>query len=100
MEQLSALPDTVKDQIQYRQVDVCDMAALKKALANINVTHGGIKNIIHTAAVVADSTIVATKSSDFEAVLRPKVTGSWNLHIASQELNLPLESFVLCSSTK
>ena len=100
VEELSALPENTRKQCEYRQVDVCDMDALKKALADINATHGGIKNIIHTAAVVTDSTIVATKPSDFEAVLLPKVTGSWNLHVASQELNLALQSFVLLSSTK
>lgn len=84
----------------YRSVDVCDKEALKTALAEINASAGGIKNIIHTAAVVNDATISAAKLSDFEAVLRPKVLGSWNLHQASQELNLALESFVLCSSTK
>ncbi len=100
MEELDALPENTRKQCEYRQVDVCDMDVLKKALADINANYGGIKNIIHTAAVVTDSTIVATKPSDFEAVLLPKVTGSWNLHVASQELNLALQSFVLLSSTK
>ncbi|KAF8196525.1 KR domain-containing protein [Pholiota molesta] len=99
IKELSALPEKVKTRCQYRQVDVCDREALKNALADINRIQGRINNIIHTAAVVTDSTIAATKPTDFEAVLRPKVVGSWNLHVVSQELNLNLESFVLCSST-
>jgi KR domain len=39
-------------------------------------------------------------ATNAENVLRLKVIGSWNLHVASQELNLALESFVLFSSTK
>ncbi|PPQ84949.1 hypothetical protein CVT25_004462 [Psilocybe cyanescens] len=97
--ELSSLPEKAKAHCLYQQVDVGDLESLKKALANINYVHGGIKNIIHAAAVVHDSTIKSTNSSAFEDVLRPKVVGSWNLHIASQELNLALDSFVLCSST-
>jgi thioester reductase-like protein len=73
---------------------------LKIALSEINTYFGGVKHIVHTAAVVNDATIAATNAAGFENVLRPKVIGSWNLHVASQELNLTLESFALFSSTK
>ncbi|KAF8900861.1 hypothetical protein CPB84DRAFT_1778561 [Gymnopilus junonius] len=96
---LAGLPERVRKQCHYRQVDVCDRASLKKTLTDINIAYGGIKNIIHTAAVVKDYTIKATNPSSFTDVLRPKVVGSWNLHAASQELDLALDSFVLCSST-
>ncbi|KAF9473131.1 ketoacyl-synt-domain-containing protein [Pholiota conissans] len=99
LNELSALPEKVKNRCQYRQVDVCDKEQVKKAFASIKDMHGNINHVIHTAAVVSDSSIALTKFSDFEAVLRPKVLGSWNLHLVSQELNLDLESFVLCSST-
>jgi len=36
----------------------------------------------------------------YEQVLRPMVLGSWNLHLASQELPLALESFVLLSCVR
>lgn len=73
---------------------------MKIALSDINGQFGGVKNIVHTAAVVNDATIAATNAAGFENVLRPKVIGSWNLHIASKDLDLALESFVLFSSTK
>ena len=76
------------------------MEALKGALADINHVYGGIKNIIHTAAVVKDGLIRSIDTATYESVLCPKVLGSWNLHVASQELNLALDSFVLFSSTK
>ncbi|KDR66936.1 hypothetical protein GALMADRAFT_232327 [Galerina marginata CBS 339.88] len=99
LKELSDLPEKARRQCLYRQVDVCDMESLKNALADINHVHGGIKNIVHTAAVVNDSTIKSTNPTAFSDVLRPKVIGSWNLHIASQELKLALDSFVLFSST-
>jgi len=82
------------------QVDASSLPSVKAALAHIDSTFGGVKHIIHTAAVVNDAMISATTAASFEAVLRPKIQGSWNLHIASQELGLALDSFVLCSSTK
>ncbi|KAF8811343.1 ketoacyl-synt-domain-containing protein [Phlegmacium glaucopus] len=99
IKELSSLPDSARSQCAYRQVDVCDLPALKIALSDVNSEFGAVKNIVHTAAVVNDATIAATNAAGFENVLRPKVIGSWNLHIASQELNLALESFVLFSST-
>ena len=100
IKELSSLPPSARSHCSYRQVDVCDLTALKFALSEINTQFGGVKNIVHTAAVVNDATIVSTNVAGFENVLRPKVIGSWNLHIASQDLNLTLESFVLFSSTK
>ena len=100
VKELSNLPPSARSQCAYRQVDVCNLPALKIALSDINTQFGGVKNIVHTAAVVNDATIAATNAAGFENVLRPKVIGSWNLHVASQELNLALDSFVLFSSTK
>ena len=34
----------------------------------------GVKNIVHTAAMVNDATIAATNAAGFENVLHPKVT--------------------------
>ncbi|PPQ99823.1 hypothetical protein CVT24_009617 [Panaeolus cyanescens] len=97
-QELATLSPKARTNCLYYQVDVCDQDALKQTLAEVKRAYG-VNHIIHTAAVVNDSTIAATKPSDFEAVLRPKVVGSWNLHVVSQDLNLALDSFVLFSST-
>jgi len=76
----------------YRQVDVCDPLAVKAAFADIDDKLGNIKHIIQTAESVA--------IGSYEAVLQPKVLCAWNLHTASNELGLSLESFVLLSSIK
>lgn len=77
------------------------MHAVKVALGDVNHKHGGIKHIIHAESVVADSSpIISSNIAAYEQVLRPKVHGSWNLHVVSQELNLHLDSFILLSSVK
>jgi len=48
--------------------------------------------------VVSDATIQTVTDESFELVLRPKVIGAWNLHTITEELKLPLKSFVLLSS--
>ncbi|CAA7264464.1 unnamed protein product [Cyclocybe aegerita] len=95
---LARIPEKARGHCMYRQGDAADMQSLKNALADINYLYGGIKNVIHTAAVVKTANIKNFDASAYEDVLRPKVLGSWNLHIACQELNLSLDSFVLCSS--
>lgn len=74
----------------YPQVAVCGLLALKFVLSDI---------ILSTAVTVANGAATAfTNVAGSENVLRPRVIGSWNFHIASQDLNLAL-SFVF-SSTK
>ncbi|TFK38562.1 hypothetical protein BDQ12DRAFT_683838 [Crucibulum laeve] len=82
----------------YVQADVADVVSLLDAVISIQSRHGPIESIIHTAAIVNDSSINNVTESAFEEVLRPKILGAWNLHIISEELSLPLKSFVLLSS--
>ncbi|KAJ3515067.1 hypothetical protein NLJ89_g1986 [Agrocybe chaxingu] len=95
---LARIPEKARGHCMYRQGDAADMQSLKNILADINYLYGGIKNVIHTAAVVKTANIKNFDASAYDDVLRPKVLGSWNLHVACQELNLSLDSFVLCSS--
>ena len=61
IKELSSLPPSARSQCSYLQVDVGDLSALKLALSDINMQLGGVKNIVHTAAVVNDaSTNVAS----------------------------------------
>jgi hypothetical protein len=72
----------------------------RKAVEDPNSWFRNRCDIVYTAAVVNDATIASTNVAGFENVLRPKVIGSWNLHITSQDFNLALELFVLFSRTK
>jgi NAD(P)-dependent dehydrogenase (short-subunit alcohol dehydrogenase family) len=82
------------------QADVCDFDSLRNVITSIQAQYGPIENIIHTAAVVSDATIQTVTDESFELVIRPKVIGAWNLHMISEELKLPLKSFVLMSSVR
>ena len=56
--------------------------------------------VIHTAAVVKDSLIRNLSIANFEDPVKPKLVGAWNLHTATVELHITLESFVLLSSIR
>jgi NAD(P)-dependent dehydrogenase (short-subunit alcohol dehydrogenase family)/acyl carrier protein len=55
-----------------------------------------LRGIVHAAGVLKDRSIAQQSWDDFEAVLPPKVRGSWNLHLATQDRLL--DFFVLFSS--
>jgi KR domain len=82
------------------QADVSDFNSLLNAITSVQALYGPIENIVHTAAVFSDATIQTVTDESFELVLRPKVIGAWNLHAISEELKLPLKSFVLLSSVR
>lgn len=84
----------------YVQADVCDFDSLRNVIIGVQALYGPIENIIHTAVVVSDATIQTVTDESFDPVLRPKVIGAWNLHVISEELKLPLKSFVLLSSVR
>src|SRR6266571_316995 len=55
-----------------------------------------LRGIIHAAGVLDDGVLLEQTPERFERVLAPKVRGSWNLHLLTQEM--PLDFFVLFSS--
>ncbi|MCH9699425.1 MAG: SDR family NAD(P)-dependent oxidoreductase [Gammaproteobacteria bacterium] len=56
----------------------------------------GIRGIIHAAGILDDSAIANTGFDQLAAVLKPKLTGVWNLHQYSKELEL--DCFIVYSS--
>jgi thioesterase domain-containing protein len=55
-----------------------------------------LAGIIHAAGILDDGIIPQQSRARFEAVLRPKVDGGWNLHRLTAER--PLDFFILVSS--
>jgi KR domain/Polyketide synthase dehydratase len=99
-EELLQLQSKTDGRCAYMQADVCDFDSLRTVVTSAQALYGPIENIVHTAAVISDATIQKVTNELFELVLRPKVIGAWNLHTISEELKLPLKSFVLLSSVR
>jgi acyl carrier protein len=57
-----------------------------------------VKGIIHAAGIVSDVRIAEMTREQLVVVMRPKVLGAWNLHLASLRHRLPVDHFVLFSS--
>lgn len=86
--------------IDYLQVDMSDLVSLVDALKVISGRFGTISSIIHTAGVVKDAIISTITPESLQEVIAPKIVGGWNLHLATTQLGLALESFVLLSSIR
>jgi len=78
------------------QCDVTDAAQVEAVFAAIRREVGPIQGVIHTAGVAGRGYLLTSRRQDYEAVLAPKVAGTWNLHKAT--LGDGLAFFVLASS--
>ncbi len=76
--------------------DVADAADVEAVVSEIRATMGPLRGVVHAAGILDDGTLRNLDWSRFDAVLRPKVAGAWNLHCAT--LDDDLDFFVLYSS--
>lgn len=83
-------------QVQYQQVDLNSLEQLEKLIATIEKENGKLNGIIHSAGMISDNFILKKTSAEFTMVLAPKVTGTYNLDLASKNINL--DFLVLFSS--
>jgi acyl transferase domain-containing protein len=90
IEQLGARVDVVA-------ADVADRSAMTALFASFGSTRPALRGIVHAAADVRGEPLAEATAEVRDAVLAPKVTGSWLLHELSRDL--PLDFFVLFSST-
>ncbi|KXG50576.1 Acyl transferase/acyl hydrolase/lysophospholipase [Penicillium griseofulvum] len=81
--------------VQVLQVDVGDSVALDQALRAHMGTMPPIRGCIQGAMTLMDSTFETMTSTAFEASVRAKARGSWNLH---EVLPKDLDFFILLSS--
>ncbi|WP_116244244.1 type I polyketide synthase [Nocardiopsis sp. FIRDI 009] len=75
--------------------DVADPAQVRALLDTVPDDHP-LVGVVHAAGVVDDATAARLDPPTLERVLRPKVDGAWNLHLATADLDL--DAFVLFSS--
>ncbi len=75
--------------------DVADPEAVRALLDTVPDEHP-LTAVFHSAGVVDDATVTRLGAEALERVLRPKVDGAWNLHLATADRDL--DAFVLFSS--
>ncbi|MEL6927552.1 MAG: hybrid fatty acyl-AMP ligase/type I polyketide synthase [Cyanobacteria bacterium J06600_6] len=82
--------------INVAQADITDLEALSKAIASFTTAESSLRGVIHAAGLLKDGLLQNQTWSSFQQVIAPKLTGAWNLHQATIELEL--DFFVLFSS--
>jgi 8-amino-7-oxononanoate synthase len=73
--------------IEIIQADITDYDAVVRAIHELPPTNP-IKGIIHAAGILDDGLFQNISWERFQKVLQPKVMGAWNLHLATQDLDL------------
>jgi acyl transferase domain-containing protein/acyl carrier protein len=76
--------------------DVSDAIQLQQVIDKIKNEMPLLRGVIHAAGVLDDSSLLNLNPARMDKVMRPKIHGAWNLHLAT--LNMPLDFFVLFSS--
>lgn len=83
--------------VTIARADVSNLDELRSVIDNAEQSHPPIRGIIHAAGVLSDGVIRQQTWESFTAVMAAKVSGSLHLHALTQ--HLPLDFFVLFSST-
>ncbi|WP_437275958.1 SDR family NAD(P)-dependent oxidoreductase [Sorangium sp. So ce375] len=76
--------------------DVADPEQIARTLDRIEEALGPLGGVVHAAGVIADAPLERLDPATVTSVFAPKVTGAWNLHVATRGRALDL--FVLFSS--
>ena len=71
--------------IQLEFADICDYAQLAQIISNVQLP---LRGVIHAAGILDDGLLTSLSWERFQAVLEPKITGAWNLHLATEKLDL------------
>ncbi|UAA37463.1 SDR family NAD(P)-dependent oxidoreductase [Paraneptunicella aestuarii] len=74
--------------VEYEQLDIADSAQVQALVKDIVSKHKQLNGVIHSAGVIYDSFIMRKTSEDFAKVMSPKVTGTVNLDLATQDLDI------------
>ena len=99
---LEALREATGATVMVMSADVSNREQMSALLREIEIeieikqTLPPLRGIIHAAGVLDDGILLEQDKERFEKVMAPKVQGSWNLHLLTQEQ--ALDFFVLFSS--
>jgi myxalamid-type polyketide synthase MxaB len=78
------------------QADVCDFEELARVVDEAQAPPWVLRGVVHAAGILDDGLLVNQTWERVEAVMAPKVYGSWNLHVLTRDLSM--DFFVLFSS--
>ncbi|MBL8149457.1 MAG: SDR family NAD(P)-dependent oxidoreductase, partial [Blastocatellia bacterium] len=81
---------------EYYQADISKVEDIRQVVQTVYEQFGRLNGILHCAGVLSDNYIAKKNVSKIVNVLQPKVKGTINLDLATQELSLDL--FVMFSS--
>ncbi|QJB46195.1 type I polyketide synthase [Dolichospermum flos-aquae] len=86
----SAIKELEKTGVQVLVVeaDVSDVTGMTEAIATIQSTCPPLKGIFHIAGLSQQNLLTNITTNDMDAMLRPKVFGTWNLHQLTLDLHL------------
>ncbi|MFE3190889.1 SDR family NAD(P)-dependent oxidoreductase [Nocardia sp. NPDC059240] len=90
----AALLEELADLGAKARIIACDIADRESVRRLVNSLE--LSAVIHTAGVLDDGTIGSLTTEQVDRVLAPKVAGAWNLHEATEGIDL--SAFVLFSS--
>ncbi|MGF1521110.1 MAG: alpha/beta fold hydrolase [Leptolyngbyaceae cyanobacterium] len=82
--------------VQVEAVDVAIAEEITDLIQDIQAALPPLRGVIHAAGVLDDGLLASQTWTRYQTVMQPKVEGAWNLHRATQNINL--DFFVLFSS--
>lgn len=87
---------TLEDSIYFMQGDVSCKEDLSEVLSTIQKNMPPLRGIFHAAGIIDDEMVLRQSWKQVEAVMAPKVAGTWQLHCQTRDI--PLDFFVLFSA--
>ncbi|KAK0714128.1 hypothetical protein B0T26DRAFT_874079 [Lasiosphaeria miniovina] len=84
--------------ILVKKCDASDEGQFQRLVEECVESLPPICGVIHAAMVLRDVLLESMKHEDYEQVIRPKVSGTWNVHNALENSGVKLDYFVVLSS--
>ncbi|WP_218081859.1 SDR family NAD(P)-dependent oxidoreductase [Anthocerotibacter panamensis] len=67
-------------EVRYEKADLCDLQAVQGAVARARAQWGECHGVLHLAGVYQENMLLTETRAGLQAVLQPKLVGSWVLH--------------------
>ena len=83
-------------EVRVLRGDVAERSDVERMIAEIGASGPALRGVIHAAGVLDDAPLTQLDWSRFEKVLRPKVQGTFELHRATEAMQL---DFFVCFSS-